>query len=601
MPTFRPKTKKDTRRFPDRRPYEWQKPWGDHDSLQTLKELALSHAQQGGKQGECIVDLIDRGDFHSLCNYDLSYENSEPEELRQCRQALGFFSKLDFLDLGVDRTLVAKETWLRAESDCRLTNESFKAAERGDFCFLPSVSAILHSCQRKISRVLGKAPTFTELQYRFGPGATTLTKKRMASAVEKLQSGISCSEDLSPYASRILEEMPHLSELHSSSSDDAVWNVNIVIHDEIVRFVPKTAKTDRSISVNPSLNTMVQLALGDIMATRLAAVGVDLQDQSLNQRLAEKGSIDGSLATIDLSSASDTVAYELCAHLLPWDWYIALTSCRCSYASLDGERVLLEKFSSQGNGFTFPLETLIFWAICSAVSDGDFVSVYGDDIIVKTEYFEDTMFFLRALGFTPNPKKSFGTGKFRESCGADYYAGINIRPYYQKALLSWAEIFKLHNHYVRRGDVLRAESLLATIPEDIRLFGPDGYGDGHLVGRWLSFLPEKDRKRGFGGGFFSSYKFSPVYDQRTNRRGDLVLPLYAAYMSNHEPEFSSKQFTCDTPSKLITYLRISRDLRRAPDGLRELRTKEGAFIKTPTFPGKGHCKIIKIYTFDQPG
>lgn len=594
------KSRHRTFRKKDERSYVWQKPWKNHESLEFIKGLAFAHAKQGGKQGECIASCIASGDLLSLCNYDLSYEAAESiEELRHCRQALGFITKLDFIELGVDRRLAAKESWLRAEADCGLVNECFRKAADGDFCFLPHVSSVLHRLQRKIAAVLGKAPTFAELRYRFGPGATTLTKKRIASSVEKLQAGISCSEDLLPYASRILEEMPHLAELHSKRSDNAVWAVDIQVDDEHVRFVPKTAKTDRSISVNPSLNTMVQLALGDIMSRSLAAVGVDLKDQSLNQRLAQQGSIDGSFATIDLTSASDTVAYELCAHLLPWDWFVALSSCRCSFAVLDGQRVLLEKFSSQGNGFTFPLETLIFWAISSTASDDDFVSVYGDDIIVKGAHFDATMASLRSLGFTPNSKKSFGTGWFRESCGADFYKGINIRPYYQKELLSWAEVFKIHNHYVRKEDYLNRDSILSSIPEYIRLFGPDGYGDGHLVGPWLSYLPEKDRKRGFGGSYFESYKYSPVYDERTSRIGDTVLPLYSTYMSNHEQEFSSKQLGMIQKRDPVSFLRIMRDQRRAPDLMREIKVGDES-VKTPTFPGRGLCKIVKIYTFDQP-
>jgi hypothetical protein len=89
-----------------------------------------------------------------------------------------------------------------------------------------------------------------------------------------------------------------------------------------------------------------------------------------------------------------------------------------------------QKFSSMGNGFTFELESLIFWALSKSVSD--FVSVYGDDIIVDSTCRDRFVDLFRFCGFTTNESKSFWSGPFRESCGKHYFQGTDVTPIYQK-------------------------------------------------------------------------------------------------------------------------------------------------------------------------
>jgi hypothetical protein len=104
---------------------------------------------------------------------------------------------------------------------------------------------------------------------------------------------------------------------------------------------------------------------------------------------------------------------------------------------VDGTWVHLEKFSSMGNGFTFELETLIFWAIssvCQNVHNEFNVHVYGDDIIIPSESYSDVEAALTFFGFSLNEEKSFKEGAFRESCGSDYFNGVAVRPYYIEEL-----------------------------------------------------------------------------------------------------------------------------------------------------------------------
>lgn len=135
-----------------------------------------------------------------------------------------------------------------------------------------------------------------------------------------------------------------------------------------IAFVPKTAKTERTIAVEPLLNGYVQKGIDVVMRKKLKRVGIDLQDQTRNQRLAREGSLksDDPYVTIDLSSASDSISIGLCKHILPPDWFDFLDSVRSKHYLIDNRLTRYNKFVSMGNGFCFPLETLIFASLCEA-------------------------------------------------------------------------------------------------------------------------------------------------------------------------------------------------------------------------------------------
>jgi len=54
------------------------------------------------------------------------------------------------------------------------------------------------------------------------------------------------------------------------------------------------------------------------------------------------------------------------------------------------------------------------------------VRVYGDDIIVPTYCAESVADTLESFGILVNRNKSFWNGKFRESCGKEYYDGHDV-------------------------------------------------------------------------------------------------------------------------------------------------------------------------------
>jgi len=87
-----------------------------------------------------------------------------------------------------------------------------------------------------------------------------------------------------------------------------------------------------------------------------------------------------------------------------------------------------------GNATTFPVESLVFWAICSAslqyhgFHQPGAVFVFGDDIIVPAEMAEVVINDLESFGLVVNRTKSFWRSNFRESCGVDAFNGVNVTP-----------------------------------------------------------------------------------------------------------------------------------------------------------------------------
>jgi len=84
--------------------------------------------------------------------------------------------------------------------------------------------------------------------------------------------------------------------------------------------VPKTLKTPRIIAIEPTCVQYAQQALMEMFVDQLEKSNylqgsIGFTDQKPNQEFAQAGSVDGSLATIDLSEASDRVSNLLVKRL----------------------------------------------------------------------------------------------------------------------------------------------------------------------------------------------------------------------------------------------------------------------------------------------
>jgi hypothetical protein len=213
-------------------------------------------------------------------------------------------------------------------------------------------------------------------------------------------------------------------------------------------FVPKNDEISRCICIEPTLNGLFQLGLGRILEKRLHGLfGIDLKSQQFkNRALARLGSITDGLATLDLSSASDTISLKMLEYLLPASFLRELVRYRCPKVEVKGRGTVdLDMISTMGNGYTFPLQTTIFSAVVLACLEwrgipsnssraSELWSVFGDDIICPAVCAADVVAILHLLGFRVNQDKSFVKGPFRESCGSDFFNGSDIRGVYVKTL-----------------------------------------------------------------------------------------------------------------------------------------------------------------------
>jgi len=424
--------------------------------------------------------------------------------------AISLLSKYDNLDLGVDRAAVALESFLKSEETCRLTNIRLSAFNRTLFTFKDRLPSYIDMARGKIERLLGRFDWDQALHYmHFSSGASTDVPRRKGNSWYKYGlRGPSTTGNNAVLANCLIRQFPQWETIALDFSKSSL-GLEIVRGDRITT-VPKSAKTDRVIAIQPTMNLIVQKGIGGLLRSRLKRVGIDLNSQERNQLLARAGSVDGSLATIDLKAASDTIAYGLVELLLPEDWFRAMQICRCDQALwTDGSWIRYQKFSSMGNGFTFELESMIFWALAESVTQllggsARDVSVYGDDIIVPSEAASEVTRCLSYVGFETNTEKTFSRGPFRESCGKHYFRGSDVTPIYIRKDVDTLERKlwlansirglahrKMGIDYGCCGELLPAwESVRRSLPKKYqRPSIPVGYGDGGLVGTFDEVCP----------------------------------------------------------------------------------------------------------------
>jgi len=430
------------------------------------------------------------------------------------------------------------ETFLACEKSCGDTNRAFA---RGAPFEDPIVSCILHEARSEIDRVLGPVPQLESLPYRFGPGSA-LNVKKFTSAFHKLKSSLDVTPSCVGLAVRLLSSCPGWLSCYGISQDDSpdLYDLLNIVPGGQLSSVTKNALTDRPILIEPLLNGLIQKSYGGSIRKRLKRAGwVDLnRAQSRHKRLARLASISGKSATVDVTSASDTISYSVVEHLLRRDWFEILDQCRSHRYTVGPHVREFEKFSSMGNGFTFELETLIFLALARAVCNYHnvplhFSSCYGDDIILPTECYSTLLSVLTVCGFKVNDSKSFHEGPFRESCGGDYFLGTEVRPFFLKDELSPRTVTLWVNYLRRSGNQYIWPSTykkLILLLKTSKFFnvGPDIGTDGHVVdiffpaGREYNTMENVPRKKKHTHpiflGAFALYRQSLMEDSHFDPR-----------------------------------------------------------------------------------
>lgn len=480
---------------------------------------------------------------------------------------VNFLSKYPaFKHPDLDPEKAGKESFYEFERQCTATNKRLIEFAEDPHKRDPSMWGIFSLARRKIAAVLGK-PDLNRISEKFGwgPGATSISRGSYTSAYIKFQQRLDVTSNALIMGHCCINSTPAWVNCQLQTDQFPSIGVSLlrecfnVLRGNEVVFVPKNAKTHRVIAKEPHVNSYLQRGFGREMRRLLKAfAGVDLDDQTRNQRLARHGSLTGELATIDLKGASDTISTELVRLLLPKEWFKLLDMVRSKQGLLDGAWIHYSKFSSMGNGFTFELESLIFWALCKATLDllgqGLTLSVYGDDLIVPSLHFDEVVRVLNFAGFTVNEAKSFNTGPFRESCGQDFFFGHNVRPFFQKEEIANVEsLYRLANRvrrYAHRRSIYYGcdsrfkrtwQSVVSEIPSPLRYKIPEGFGDVGLVANLDESHPTRPR-RGWDGWFFQAVTRRAAKQRMRDEHGGYTAilsvngpPLMAGLEDIHHP------------------------------------------------------------------
>jgi len=308
----------------------------------------------------------------------------------------------------------------------------------------------------------------------------------------------------------------------------------VVVRGNRLTFVPKNDEISRVICIEPVVNMFYQQGIKHILEKRLRSFfGIDLKSeqsqQFKNRELARIGSaysgdrrmkdLNQDLCTIDLSSASDSLAIGMLKEILPHSFMQWIESTRSPICKLpNGTELELNMISTMGNAFTFPLQTIIFASVVMASFEvaglenqvrrpygpaiGNF-GVFGDDIICPYVIVRKVLRLLDILGFQINHEKTFVEGLFRESCGADFYRGEDVRPVFCKNLDTLQDLFSLINRLnlwsFKMGIPLRRTQayLQERIPKKLFFLVPPWEADD--CGMWVPnhlYLSRVSRRQG---------------------------------------------------------------------------------------------------------
>jgi hypothetical protein len=304
-----------------------------------------------------------------------------------------------------------------------------------------STSLVLDLAANYIAKVLGKYDDEEHRSLcRFGRRASVGVPARQACEAARWELPISGSYEQISWFLREIEDDTAVQTYFGKQMAERSYSGPLFqeVSSLKLALVPKTFKSLRSIMPNTTIGSYMSDGLGRMIRKRLKRKGYDISKLQVEHRsLARLASISGINATADLSSASDSISDVLVQRLFPADWYEVLRQSRIGFVRLpDGSRVRSLTHCTMGIGYTFPLQTLIFLALLVAIrtlyfgrADRSYISVYGDDLIFPSAMYNLVAFHFEQLGFIVNIDKTYYEGKFRESCGGDYYHGVDVRPF----------------------------------------------------------------------------------------------------------------------------------------------------------------------------
>ena len=366
------------------------------------------------------------------------------EAIYAVRQITLLFGKIE-LPCSDARVSAAMDKYINCEYAVKLHDEQLEYSDLEDFKRMSWL--VWGSVFSKVDKSIHDG----DLVPKHGPGATA--DRLRGNAKYNQNRWTRRLEEVFPHGEYLFPSWSHF--LDSPDIDCVEPGEELPVR---VITVPKTLKTPRIIAIEPTCMQYTQQGILEcltsfIRADRLVSNFIDFNAQEPNQLMAKQGSKDGSLATLDLSEASDRVSNQLVRNMCgPWYWLSsALDATRTRKADVPGYGIIrLAKFASMGSALCFPIEVIVFLTIIflgiqkelrRPLTKRDLydlvgkVRVFGDDIIVPKEYVHSVITELQTFGFVVNSDKSFWTGKFRESCGKEYYDDVDVSIVRVRAML----------------------------------------------------------------------------------------------------------------------------------------------------------------------
>lgn len=507
-----------------------------------------------------------------------------PYTIAGIRQVCRFFKKLK-LECSPSRNKKAIQHFIDVEGELRAMTSQ---VERRDET-LDKISGILWS-------QVFPEPNYLDFVCHHGPGVTA--DRYLANARYRIRRWNQRSEITFPSDYHCFPNYgvaATAAGFNGESTECGSGPDYLEIRDELavrVVFVPKTQTAPRVIAIEPSHMQYMQQAVKDwcykaIESHSLTKRSIRFSDQTQNQRLAYRSSKDRRLATLDLKDASDRVHLHLVQRIFKTSGLLEyLEDARSLHATLpNGVNMVLFKYASMGSALCFPVEAMVFYTLIQSIMhtlDGvrpssrsikaysQKIDIYGDDIIVPVEYADAVVKYLESYALKVNVSKSFKASAFRESCGADFYAGVPVNPVYARmvphddlrrwdaaTVMSWNETANL---FYQRGQWLISQTIRDMLRKVVRRTIP--------------------RSRSLGSGLFH---FSYLYD--TNCHYDRKLHNWRQKRIVYQPIKRKDSIDGDELACLNKW-GIATSLRESHSGLSALRSKH-----VYVYAGKGTRQV----------
>jgi len=246
--------------------------------------------------------------------------------------------------------------------------------------------------------------------------------------------------------------------------------------------VPKDSRGPRIISCEPAEHQFVQQGIliwtvSTLERHFVSSGSVNFTDQGVNRGLVKRHSLTQSYSTLDLKEASDRVSLAIVKYLFgdSHSYLEDLLACRSTSTSIkktDGSIVELHlrKFAPMGSAVCFSTLAWVIYALIysdlflrgysnTEIKDG--LYVYGDDVVIRTEWVRYAVESLENHSLLVNKEKSFVNSRFLESCGLDAFDGVEVQPVRFKACLP--AVKHGSKRVFRISDQRRAEAVVKTV------------------------------------------------------------------------------------------------------------------------------------------